>query len=336
MIFEVRMSACDRPEMLGRAIRSLQAQTYPLWKAIIFDDSSSSDSEDVVKSIADDRITYARNCQRLGAAANIDQCFSPVTIVGGDYACLLEDDNLWLPNFLSLVATNIGKGDPELILANQRISEEGIGIRSANETTRGEWFSPGIVNQLELRARLLFMEGLSNGGLVWRLRGNTDLRVGPSVQESGLHEACRSLLVNKAFLFIAEPQAVWTLMPKSKSARVTETNRTFGRGMQSIRDFVLRIHGKSVVRAAKMIAKQRGLNSRLVEALSYSGQPHLAGELLKGRARLVSQAFAKGLAIRLLQRDPCAAFLRTACADKISYSDSMLPSAKGTTHARNC
>jgi glycosyltransferase involved in cell wall biosynthesis len=321
--------------MLQRAVRSLQAQSYPQWKAIVFDDSSCTDSRDIINSIADDRITYFHNPQRLAAAANIDQCFSPKTTVGGDYACLLEDDNFWLPNFLSLVTAHIGKGGCELILANQRISDEGIGIRPPNDTTRGKWFSAGCVNPLELRARLLLMEGLSNGGLVWRLGGDTDLRVGPTVRETGLHEACRSLLVKKTFLFIAEPQAVWTLMPKSSSARVTETNRTIGRGMQSIRDFVLRVHGQSVVRAARMVAKQRGLSSRLVEALSYSGHPHLARELLKGRVRLVCQAFAKGLAIRLLERDPCAAFLNAACADPTSCSGSTLPSAKGTIHPRN-
>jgi glycosyltransferase involved in cell wall biosynthesis len=314
--FEVRIPACDRPEMLRRAVRSLQAQSYQQWKAIIFDDSSSSDSGNVVSSIADDRITYVRNRQHLGAAANIDRCFSPVAAVGGDYGCLLEDDNFWLPNFLSLVAAHIEKGDWELILANQRVSEEGAGIRPPNETTRGGWFSAGAVNPLDLRAMLLLMEGLSNGGLVWRLGGDTDLRVGGKVQETGLHEACRSLLVKRPFLFIGESQAVWTWMPKSKSARAIETNRTIGRGMQSIRNFVLRAHGKSVVRAAKLVAAERGLTSRLVESLSYSGYPHLAGELLKGRARLVCRAFAKGLVIRLLEPDPCAGYLESVCLGK--------------------
>jgi glycosyltransferase involved in cell wall biosynthesis len=307
--FEVRMPTCDRPEMLRRAVKSLQAQSYPHWKAIIFDDSSSSDSRDVIQSIADDRISYVRNLQRLGAAVNIDQCFSPAKALGGDYGCLLEDDNFWLPDFLTLIANQIGNGRWELILANQRICEEGIGLRPASETTRGDWFSAGNVGPLYLRATLLLMEGVSNGGLVWRLGGETDLQVGPKVRETGLQEACRSLLVKTTFLFIEEPQAVWTLMPKSKSARASETNRLFGRGTQSIRDFVLRVHGRSIVRVARSLAEDLGLTSRLVEALAYTGHPILAGELLKGRARLVCRALAKGLAIRLFERDPCEAFL---------------------------
>jgi len=313
--FEVRIPACERPEMLRRAVQSLQAQTYPHWRAAIFDDSSSFNSQDVIQSIADDRISYLRNPQRLGAAGNIDQCFSSVKALGGDYGCLLEDDNFWLPDFLSLIVSHIGKNGCELILANQRISEEGTGLRSPSETTRGGWFSAGSVGPLDLHARLFLMEGLSNGGLVWRLGGETDLRVGPKVQKPGLQEACRSLLVKTPFLFIDEAQAVYTLIPKPKTARVSETNRSFGRGMQSIRDFVLRLHGRSIVHVAESLANQLGLGARLVEALAYSGHPHLVGDLFRS-APLVCRAFAKGLAIRLVERDPCADFLKSLPSER--------------------
>jgi hypothetical protein len=312
--FEIRIPACDRPEMLRRAIHSLQAQTYPYWKAIIFDDSHSSASRDIFLSIADDRITYVQNSPRLGAAGNIDQCFSPVRVLGGDYGCLLEDDNFWLPDFLSVVADNARDHAWELIQVNQRINEEGVGLRPANETTRGGWFFAGTVSPLALRATLFFMEGISTGGLVWRLGGKADLRVGDKVQ-FGLQEPCRSLLVRIPFLFIEEPHAVWTSMPKSKSARATETNRTFQRGMQSIREFVLRIEGPPVVREAKLLALRLGLTSRLAAAFAYSGRPHLIDELLAGRVGLACKAFGKGMAIRLVEKDPCAVFLDNITRD---------------------
>jgi len=316
--FEVRIPACDRPKMLRRALSSLQMQTYPHWTAIVLDDSMSPESKEVVESFGDDRISYSHNPQRLGAAGNIDQCFSPAQRSGGDYACLLEDDNFWLPDFLSLVARQLETGSWSLILANQRVSEEGISLRPASETTRGDWFSAGCISPLRLRATLLFMEGLSNGGLVWRLGGETDLRVGSNVRETGLHEACRSLLVVSPFLFIEEPQAVWTLMPKSNTARVTESNRMISRGMQSIRDFVLRVHGEAVVCVAKTLALQLGLASQLVVALAYSGHPNLARELLRGKLIFAGRAFVKGLAIRFVEKDPCAAFVKFVPTEIIS------------------
>src|SRR5262249_8452563 len=151
----------------------LQAQSYPYWKAIIFDDSSSTEPRNMVESIADDRITYVANPQRLGAVKNIDQCFSPARRVDGDYACVLEDDNFWLPDFLAHVSDQIGRGHWELMLANQRIYEEGLGFRPAKDTTLGAWFLAGRVSPLALRATLLLGWGLSNGGLIWRLGGET-------------------------------------------------------------------------------------------------------------------------------------------------------------------
>jgi hypothetical protein len=309
IIFEVRIPACDRPEMLRRALQSLQAQNYPHWKAIIYDDSSSCDVKEVVQCAVDDRISYCRNPERLGAAKNIDQCFTSVPLVGGYYGCLLEDDNFWLPGFLLKIADRLSREPWCVVLSNQRIYEQGMGLRPANQTTRGGWFSAGSVDPLNLRATLLFMEGLSNGGLIWRLDSRTELQVGTTVQETGLHEACRSLLMRRPFLFVEEPLAVWTLMAKSASARTAESNRSIGRGMQSVRDFVLRTHGEAVVRIAKSLASRLGLTDRLVEAIAYSGRPRLAGELCKGRRLMISRACFKGLAIRVVEKDPCAAFL---------------------------
>ena len=318
IVFEVRIPACDRPEMLCRALQSLQAQNYPHWKAIVYDDSSSADVQDVVKCAVDGRISYCRNPERFGAAKNIDQCFAPRPLLGGDYACLLEDDNFWLSGFLSLIADYLVVGTWNLILANQIISEGGAGLRPSTDTTRGGWFSAGPVTPLNLRALLLLMEGLSNGGLVWRLDGSIDLQVGPFVQETGLHEACRSLLVRSPFLFVEETLAVWTSMPKSETARAMERNRVIGRGMQSIRDFVLDQHGDSAVRIAARVASSRGLMHQLSEAVSYSGYLSPAYHRCRGHHWKIYQSFAKGWAIRFLERDPCAAFLESGRAAAIS------------------
>ena len=297
--------------MLRRAIESLLRQTYPHWKAVIFDDSTSVDARDVVQSAGDGRITYKKNQARMGGAENIDQCFSPQAMFSGHYGCLLEDDNYWLPDFLSELGRNIGKTDIKLILANQRINDEASGLQEPNLTTRGDWFFDGVVSPLYLRASLLLMEGISNGGLVWRLEDKIDLRVGPRIKEAGLQEACRSLLVRTPFLFISHALAVWTSVPQSDSARAQETHRLFGRGMQSIRSFVLRRHGRAVVEMAKPIAERLGLSSRLVEVLAYSGYPQLAGDLVRGRTSTAGRGVAKGLAIRLVQSDPCNSFIES-------------------------
>ena len=304
------MPAYNRPETLRRAIESLQAQTYPHWRAIVFDDSTNDAAHDIIISANDDRITYRKNPVRMGAAGNIDQCFSPRSLLAGHYGCLLEDDNYWLPEFLSEVRRNITIADSGLVLANQKINDEVNGLQE-EATTRGDWFLEGVVSPLHLRANLLFMEGISNGGLVWRLEGDIDLRVGSTVKEAGLQEACRSLLVTTPFRFVSRALAVWTSVPQSASARAQDSYRSFGRGMQSIRSFVLRCHGQAVVDVATPIAQKRGLNSRLVETLAYSGYPHLAGNLIRGSTYAACRGVAKGLAIRVVQTDPCGSFIHS-------------------------
>lgn len=319
-LFEVRMPTYNRPDLLRRAIKSLLRQTYPHWTAVVFDDSTCDDARDIVQSTGDDRITYKKNQVQMGAAGNIDQCFSPQSMLSGNYGCLLEDDNYWLPDFLAEVSRSLSREGPEIILVNQRVYDERSGLQGPEVTTRGDWFFGGMVSPLYLRATLLLMEGISNGGLVWRLEREVDLRVGPTVGEAGIQEACRSLLVTTPFLFISQALAVWTFLPQSESARADETYRSFGRGMQCIRSFVLRSHGRTVVEAAKPIARKRGLDSRLVETICYSGYPHLAGDLVRGRASEACRGVAKGLAIRLVQESPCEEFIGLLARPSIENS----------------
>src|SRR4051794_28801269 len=168
------MPTYNRPDTFSRAIESLQRQTYPHWTAVVFDDSTCTGVRDVVQSTGDDRITYNKNQDRMGAAGNIDQCFSPQAMFSGHYGCVLEDDNYLLPDFLSELGRNIIKRDCQLILVNQGINDEGSGLLGQDVTTRGDWFLDGMVSPLYLRASLLLMEGISNGGLVWRLDDNID------------------------------------------------------------------------------------------------------------------------------------------------------------------
>jgi hypothetical protein len=305
------MPTYNRPDTFRRAIESLQSQTYPHWTAVVLDDSTSDEVRDVVRSAGDSRITYRKNQVRMGAGGNIDQCFSPQAMFSGQYGYVLEDDNYLLPGFLEELGRKITETDSKLILANQRIHEEGSGLLEPHSTTRGDWFFDGMVSPLYLRASLLLMEGISNGGLVWRLEDEIDLRVGPAVKVAGLHEACRSLLVRSPFLFIAQALAVWTSVPQSGSARGGETDRSFGRGMQSIRSFVLHRHGRAVVDVARPMAQRLSLSSRLLEVLSYAGYPQLAGDLARGRISTACRGVAKGLAIRVVQTDPCNGFIES-------------------------
>jgi hypothetical protein len=306
VVFEVRMPTYERPEMLRRAMESLQAQTYPNWYAAIFDDSRSFSVQYLVDSFGDDRFHYRKNPERLGAAYNIDQCFNPKPKYEGTHACILEDDNFFLPNFLKKVERTLYATGSKLLLANQRIYVEGSGLEHEDRTTRGAWFRPGWVSPEYLRATLLLTEGVSNGGLFWALDGSVDLRVGQAVELTGLHEACRSLLISEPFYFLSEAEAVWTSMPRGSTARANERNRTINRGMQTVRDFVLDAHGCSLIDIVGSIPNVDV--SQLVRSTAYSGYACSIARTPKHFLQFV-QAFSKGYAIRILERSPCKSFV---------------------------
>jgi glycosyltransferase involved in cell wall biosynthesis len=311
MLFEIRIPTCERPDMLRRALESLVQQTYANWRAVIFDDSPTDFASKIVNELKESRITYLRNKVRLGAATNIDQCFAPNGFSGSDYACLLEDDNFWLPRNLEVIANRIKQTGSEIILINQRINQEGKGLLNENETTRGEWFSDGEVSPLLLRTVLLFNEGISNGGLVWKLNGRISLQVGDEVKQTGLHEACRSLLMKQPFQFIYDAQSVWTFMPKSETARATEANRLIGRGIQSIRSWVVKKHGRDVLEPAYDLALKKHIVAEFAETLAYIGVSFKFIHLARGGFPPVFRALTKGWALRLIQPDPCAEFFRS-------------------------
>jgi hypothetical protein len=307
MDFEVRIPAYERPAMLLRALQSLQAQTHTGWCASVYDDSRSSAAQEVVERLGDRRIRYVRNETRLGAAQNIDQCFAPAPLAGGEYGCLLEDDNFWQPTFLETAASALRASGESLLMVDQRINDEGTGLREG-ETTRGRWFTGDRIEPLTLRASLMFMEGVSNGGLVWRLGSGPDLRVGTAVEHTGLQEACRSLLIDKPLLFVRRADAVWTALPKQQTARSGERNRVISRGMQSLRRHVLLRHGRPLAETALKIASRLGLTDQLAVALSHSG---LDAWRWRDAVRIAPLALLKGLALRCVEPDPCGAFLAT-------------------------
>jgi glycosyltransferase involved in cell wall biosynthesis len=305
--FEVRVPAFERPAMLLRALQSLQSQTYPHWTAVIHDDSRSAAAEEVVAQLADARIRYRRNPQRLGAAANIDQCFDPAPNAGGQYGCLLEDDNFWQPALLETVAATLRAGAAPLLMVDQRINDEGVGLRAGSETTRGRWFTGDTIEPLALQASLMFMEGVSNGGLVWRLDAGLDLRVGRAVTYTGLQEACRTLLIRQPVPFVRRAEAVWTALPKSQTARRDERNRVIGRGMQGVRRFVLQRRGRAVIDAAAAMGRRLGLSDALAAAVWHSaGARAWHWRDVVGVEPL---AWLKGLALRAIEPDPCRDFL---------------------------
>ena len=252
---EIRIPTYKRPDLLKRAIKSLLNQDYSHWQAIVMDDSPSQEARPVVESFADDRILYSPNPQNLGSVGNLDRAFTTHALAGGTYACVLEDDNWFLPNYLSENIASLNANQVEILLRNQQIwVQTAQTAQQTQRTTRGDWFTRRKYTSLELHAHLFWFEGASNGGLFWKTSVKTNFQTGTDISDSGLQEYCRTLQIEDALFFEPEPLCCWSEMSTSLSLRATETNRVFGRGIQSIKRRIMQKYGSSVIEVAEKLS----------------------------------------------------------------------------------
>ena len=103
--FSIVVPAYETNEVFARAmIRSVLNQTYPTFELIIADASKSDKVEQVVRSFDDERITYIRNTDDKGIAANTNV---GIRVASGQYIGLLDHDDLLTPNALYELARKI-------------------------------------------------------------------------------------------------------------------------------------------------------------------------------------------------------------------------------------
>ena len=91
----------NRAVLLNLAIEScLNQKNAPRFEVIVVDDNPERDcnTEELMKSIADDRLSYYKNNQNLGQVNNWNRCFE---LARGRWVVMLHDDDLLLEFFLS-------------------------------------------------------------------------------------------------------------------------------------------------------------------------------------------------------------------------------------------
>ena len=269
---EIRVPTYKRPVWLRRALESLIAQDQPNWKALVMDDSPEREGREVVGALRDKRIIYQPNRERLGGAANLDKAFNSESLLGGAWACVLEDDNWLMPGFLSENIHALDDTHVDILLRNQEIwfQNENTTIPTG-QTTRGNWFEEREYDSLELHAFLFFFEAISNGGLFWKTSIKSNLQVGNKVKDSGLQESCRTLQIVEPLYFKSKPLCVWSQMPAELISRSFVSNRARTRGKQSIVRYLIQKYKEDIVVIAKNksfdFAREEEFEVTLLDAL---------------------------------------------------------------------
>ena len=179
----------DRPDLVGRAVRTVLAQTYDAIEVIVVVDGPGDDTPAVLEQIGDDRLRVLVLPSKGGApyARN-----SGVAEARGTWTALLDDDDEWLPTKLE-TQLRLAKGarSPMPIVASRlfnrtpraesvmprRLPEPGEPLSEYLTVRRGLFYGDGFVQTstilapTELLRRVPFTVGLRRQQeLDWTLR----------------------------------------------------------------------------------------------------------------------------------------------------------------------
>jgi glycosyltransferase involved in cell wall biosynthesis len=98
----------DRAALVGRAVRSILAQTWPHLEVVVVDDGSTDDSRARLQAIADPRLRVVAHARPAGpgAARNLG-----IQAVRGEWVAFLDSDDEWLPDRLEADQARLGAPD---------------------------------------------------------------------------------------------------------------------------------------------------------------------------------------------------------------------------------
>ena len=87
----------NREHLIGRALKSVRAQTFTDWECLVVDDASTDNTGDVVRRFGDPRVRYLRHesNRQAGAARN-----TGISAALGQFLAFLDSDDEWMPTKL--------------------------------------------------------------------------------------------------------------------------------------------------------------------------------------------------------------------------------------------
>jgi glycosyltransferase involved in cell wall biosynthesis len=109
--FSVVIPTYNRADLIGRAIRSVLAQTYTNFEIIIVDDGSTDNTQEVVQKFGDSRIKYVPHDINRGLNNSRNTGIKNST---GEYVAFLDSDDEWLPKKLEKQLEAFAKGGAEV------------------------------------------------------------------------------------------------------------------------------------------------------------------------------------------------------------------------------
>jgi len=137
VFFSVILPTHNRRVLLQRAVDSVLQQVYDKWELIVVDDGSTDDTVSYLRSVQDERIkviSIEHNERSIARNEGIEAS-------RGDYICFLDDDDYYLPDYLSQFASYYTNSENK-----DKILRTGFLTKNKNQQTKSSLYdvSKGI------------------------------------------------------------------------------------------------------------------------------------------------------------------------------------------------
>lgn len=140
----VLMPVYNAEDYLAEAIDSIISQTFTDWELIIGDDGSTDNTEAVIKSYTDSRISYYKNEVNKG---HTETKYSLLEKSGGEYIAFLDADDVSFPDRLR-IQVDFMDNNPEYGLCGtwgEMIDPSGKRIKKISYINRHEYIKCALV-----------------------------------------------------------------------------------------------------------------------------------------------------------------------------------------------
>ena len=129
--FSVVISVFNKGNFIKDTLESVLNQSMTDYEIVIINDASTDHSEEQIKAIAQDKITYYAFSKNKGAAAARNK---GIDLATGTYVAFLDGDDLWHQDYLSEINVLIDKFPDHKVFATAITIQEHDGKRKSRYT----------------------------------------------------------------------------------------------------------------------------------------------------------------------------------------------------------
>lgn len=154
VLFSIIVPTYNRAGIIVNTLNSLRNQEYKNFEIIVVDDGSTDNTDEVVKNISDERITYVKkeNAERA-AARNFG-----AAIAKGDYVNFFDSDDIALSHHLSEALRVINQNNlPEWLYVAYALADSNKNLIRAQNKFEGETINDQMVKGNVLGCNSVFV-----------------------------------------------------------------------------------------------------------------------------------------------------------------------------------